>query len=51
MSTASRILALRMWETASKYGEQLQMYRINTSVNATRGGLPAWGLEKWLATL
>jgi hypothetical protein len=44
VTTAWRVLRLRMEETASKYGGYLRIYLISSLGQSTRGGPPAWGL-------
>jgi hypothetical protein len=44
VTTARRVLRLRMEETPSSFGGQLRIYWISSRGQQTRGGPPAWGL-------
>jgi hypothetical protein len=50
VTTAWRVLRLRMEETPSSYGGKLQIYGISSCGQPTRGGPPPWGLGVGLAT-
>jgi hypothetical protein len=50
VTTAGRVLRLRMEETPSRFGEKLRIYRISSRGQPTRGGPPAWGLGVGLTT-
>jgi hypothetical protein len=50
VTTAWRVLRLRMEETPSSYGGKLQIYRISSRGQLTRGSPPAWGLGVGLTT-
>jgi hypothetical protein len=44
VTTAWRVLRLRMEETASRYGRYLRTHLLNSRGQPTRGGPTAWGL-------
>jgi hypothetical protein len=51
VTTAWRVLVLRIEETASRYGGLLRIYRISSREQPTVGGPPAWAMGGGLTTL
>jgi hypothetical protein len=50
VTTACRVLGLRMEERAARYGRLLRVYLISSRGQPARGGPPGWALPVGLTT-